>query len=83
MFGVGLGSKFNPIKASAIVDDEEEEKTNDDGQINSAGIIKAQRVEEHHSNDQFVNNIINEVDEIVQLDGSTPSYMVMNEDENL
>jgi len=32
MFGVGLGSKFNPIKASAVVDDEEE-KTNDGHQI--------------------------------------------------
>jgi hypothetical protein len=34
MFGVGLGSKFNPIKASAIVDDgDEEEKTNGDHNI--------------------------------------------------
>jgi hypothetical protein len=43
MFGVGLGSKFNPIKASAIVDDDEEEKTNDRPQI-----IRAQIVEEDY-----------------------------------
>jgi hypothetical protein len=30
MMGVGLGSKYNPIKAAAVVDDEEE-KTNSDG----------------------------------------------------
>lgn len=30
MFGVGIGSKFNPIKAQAIVDDEEEKTNSDD-----------------------------------------------------
>jgi hypothetical protein len=78
MFGVGLGSKFNPIKASAIVDDEEEETIN-----SASNIIRAQIVEEDHDKSEFTQNIMSEVDEIVQLDGSGPSYMVMNENENL
>jgi hypothetical protein len=48
MFGVGLGSKFNPIKASAIVDDEEEETIN-----SASNIIRAQIVEEDHDKSEF------------------------------
>ena len=40
MMGVGLGSKYNPIKAAAVVDDDEEEKTNADGhQIIQARVV--------------------------------------------
>tara|TARA_B110000285_G_scaffold57599_1_gene65819 strand:- start:134 stop:319 length:186 start_codon:yes stop_codon:yes gene_type:complete len=61
MFGVGLGSKFNPIKASAVVDDGDEEE-----QINSGhNIIRAQIVEDDIDKNEFTHHIMNEVDEIV------------------
>ena len=78
---IGEGSKYNPIKASVV----EDSSDTDEEEKESYTILKAEviNVPDDHENKDFTRNIINELNDIIDLDGNNVdplnNYMVMDE----
>ena len=64
---MGQGSKYNPIKASIVVDSDEEEE--EKVEFSAQPTIKATiEPEEEMDKKVFARNILNELDDIIDLD---------------
>ena len=87
MMGIGVGSKFKPLKAS-VVQDDEEQKVPEKPSVNNFIDLEDQFIEltdntgQSQNRQEFVRNIIEELDEVIDIDREQQELNYMFMDEN-